>query len=198
MSRLSTHFSLAIALAIGCLIAQFPGVLAQDSASGSDTKTSPPPDEKVRKTEDQWRRLLTVDQFMVTRLKATEAAFSGQYAQGHYNGTFLCVCCGAELFSFKTKFDSGTGWPSFWQPISKKAVARQWDYSEAEPRVEVMCSRCDAHLGHVFDDGPAPTGLRFCINSVAIKLKPLANNAKPTKSKHKVPKKRAPSTNESQ
>ena len=128
--------------------------------------------EFVRKTDAEWRKILTRTQYMVTRQKATEPAFSGKYATGHYRGTFLCVCCDAELFSAGTKFDSGTGWPSFDRPASARAIAREMDYSSLEPRVEVTCRRCGAHLGHVFDDGPTATGLRFCINSAAIKLRP--------------------------
>ena len=109
---------------------------------------------------------------MVTRQKATEPAFSGKYATGHYRGTFLCVCCDADLFNAQSKFDSGTGWPSFDRPANNRAIAREMDYSAFEPRVEVNCRRCGAHLGHVFDDGPTITGLRFCINSASIKLKP--------------------------
>lgn len=139
---------------------------AKTAASKSD-EAEP---EHVYKTEAEWRKLLTNEQFLVTRMKATEPAFSGRYAVGHPKGTFLCVCCGAKLFDSRTKFDSGTGWPSFWQPISVRAVSQALDRSEYEPRVEVMCSRCGAHLGHVFEDGPLPTGLRYCINSLSLKL----------------------------
>jgi peptide-methionine (R)-S-oxide reductase len=125
----------------------------------------------VHKTLQQWQRTLPRGVFEVTRLKATEPPFSGRYATGHFNGTFVCACCEAELFSSKSKFDSGTGWPSFWQPIRARAIDRAIDNSESEPRIEVMCHRCGAHLGHVFDDAPAtPTGLRFCINSLSLKL----------------------------
>lgn len=128
--------------------------------------------EFVQKTDAEWRKILTRTQYMVTRQKATEPAFSGKYATGHFRGTFLCVCCEAELFSAANKFDSGTGWPSFDRPANARAVGRAMDYSALEPRVEVMCRRCGAHLGHIFDDGPTITGLRFCINSAAIALRP--------------------------
>ncbi len=141
------------------------------AVSTKDSKSAVKEPERIFRTNEEWRRRLTVEQFMVTRMKATEPAFSGKYSSGHFKGTFLCVCCGAKLFDASTKFESGTGWPSFWKPVSEKAVDTAMDYSEpAEARVEVMCHRCGAHLGHVFQDGPPPTGLRFCMNSIALTL----------------------------
>jgi len=157
-----------------------------DSAAKSGAKANSEP-EFVWKTNEEWRRILTYEQFVVTRLKGTEAAFSGKYSRGHYRGTFLCACCGAELFDAEHKFESGTGWPSFWRPIDEKAVGYAIDNSEAEVRTEVMCRRCGAHLGHVFDDGPPPTGQRYCMNSVALRLRPLGGGAasQPSRGKSK-------------
>ena len=148
------------------------------SSAKSKTKAKPEP-EFVRKTDAEWRKILTRTQYMVTRQKATEPAFSGQYATGHFRGMFLCVCCEAEVFSAAAKFDSGTGWPSFDRPASAKAITRAMDYDAFEPRVEVKCRRCGAHLGHVFDDGPTMTGLRFCINSASLKLRPPEGESAP-------------------
>ena len=125
---------------------------------------------KVVKTNEEWKQLLTPEQFAVCRKKGTERAFSGAYHDSKTKGIYQCVCCGNELFSSETKFDSWTGWPSFWEPIAPENVSNKVDRSLFMKRVEVLCSRCDAHLGHVFKDGPPPTNQRYCMNSVALKL----------------------------
>jgi len=126
--------------------------------------------DKVVLTDEEWRKKLTPEQYHVLRKKGTERAFSGKFWDSKKEGTYLCAACGQELFSSSTKFDSGTGWPSFYQPISKESVENQDDSSFFMMRTEVHCGRCGSHLGHVFDDGPKPTGLRYCINSVSLDL----------------------------
>ena len=141
-------------------------------AGRESTKRENAMTDKVVKTEEQWRRELSPEQYHVLREAGTERAFTGAYWNNHNEGTYSCAACGLPLFSSKTKFDSGTGWPSFYEPITKTSVIEEVDSSLGMSRTEVKCRRCDSHLGHVFDDGPKPTGLRYCMNSISLKLEP--------------------------
>ena len=128
--------------------------------------------QRVVKTEAEWRKLLTPEQYQVTRRGGTECAFTGALSKNHGNGVYRCLCCGTDLFVSDTKFESGTGWPSFFKPVSDLNIQKIEDSSLGMVRTEIRCARCGAHLGHVFDDGPAPTGLRYCINSAALQFVP--------------------------
>ena len=135
---------------------------------------------KVNKSEREWQRELSAEDYRITRQKGTEPAFTGQYWNSKQHGIYVCKCCGAELFSSDTKYDSGSGWPSFFRPIDNLAVEEQDDTTHGMVRTEIVCHDCDAHLGHVFEDGPQPTGLRYCVNSASLQLKTKEKNDEET------------------
>jgi peptide-methionine (R)-S-oxide reductase len=167
--------TIVITLALAFCVAGMPPAGEARPAKTAPAKAEPAKAkggvEKVTRTDEEWRKLLTPEQYRVLRHEGTETAFTGKYWNNHAEGIYLCAACGLELFSSDTKFDSGTGWPSYWAPIAKDHVHEVVDRTLGMERVEVECARCGGHLGHVFDDGPRPTGLRYCMNSASLTFK---------------------------
>jgi peptide-methionine (R)-S-oxide reductase len=166
-----------VLLAAGCTasreeaqVTEGPHHAAEAPKEGKDAMNENASVEKVTLSDAEWKAKLTPEQYRVLRRKGTERAFTGKYWDAKDKGAYACAACGNELFGSETKFDSGTGWPSFWEPLSARSIRTEEDRSFFTTRTEVLCARCDSHLGHVFEDGPPPTGLRYCMNSVALEL----------------------------